>query len=336
MRKFGFLLLFIVIPKSFSQASDFKNINFSRADLIAKTYQSKNLNDLNKLTSNLTKKLDTDVEKFRAIYIWITHNIANDFRLYAKNHRKRKRFKNDSIKLEKWNSRFKNILFKKLLKRKRTICTGYAYLLKEMCASVGIKSIMVNGSGRTSTMDVEDLAYANHTWNLVKLNNKWYLCDPTWSTGISYPEDGKFIFNYDNGYFLTEPKIFFFNHFPVVPEHSLLAPNMPSFNEFVEKPVLYAKGYTILSDHISPKKMYHEVRRNEEFTFQYLLKKEIDLKKVKFVFTNNVSEKTVKPMVSLNDSLLTLKHTFKKRGFYDVHFYLDNDIIATYTFKILK
>ena len=336
MHKFGVLLFLIVIYKGFSQESDFKHINFSRADNIAKTYKSKNLNDLNKITSALTSRLDTDVEKFRAIYIWITHNIANDFGLYSKNHRKRKRFKNDSIKLEKWNSRFKKILFKKLLKRKRTICTGYAYLLKEMCAIAGIKSIMVNGSGRTSTMDEEDLAYANHTWNLVKLNNKWYLCDPTWSTGISYPEEGKFIFNYDNGYFLTEPKIFFFNHFPLSKEHSLLAPNTPNFNEFVEMPVLYAKAYTILSDHINPKKMYHEVHKNQEFTFEYLLKKSINLRKVKFIFTNSVSERTVKPLVSLNKNSLTLKHTFKKRGFYDLHFYIGDDIIATYTFKVVK
>ena len=65
-------------------------------------------------TLNLTKNLHTEVEKVRAIYMWICHNVANDYRLYTLNDRKRKRFKKDSIRLTEWNSTFKKTLFKKL------------------------------------------------------------------------------------------------------------------------------------------------------------------------------------------------------------------------------
>jgi transglutaminase/protease-like cytokinesis protein 3 len=181
-----FFLFFIHI--CVAQQSDFSHINFSKANFNAKTVKTKKLFELNKLTHNLTKDLKTDIEKFRAIYLWICKNIANDFSLYFLNQRKRKRFAIDSIKLQNWNSKFKNKLFKKLLKNKRTICTGYAYLLKEMCAIVGIESKMVNGFGRTATVNFTKLNIPNHTWNIVKINNKWYLCDPTWSTGISFPD----------------------------------------------------------------------------------------------------------------------------------------------------
>ena len=50
-----------------------------------------------------------------------------------------------------------------------------------MSAIVGIKVLMVNGFGRTSAVDFSKLTMPNHTWNAVNLNNKWYLCDPTWA-----------------------------------------------------------------------------------------------------------------------------------------------------------
>lgn len=336
MLKKTFLFLFFITTVGFGQQSDFKHINFSKADRIAKNYKTKRLLELNKITYNLTKNLETDVEKLRAIYVWICSNIANDFRLYSLNERKRKRFVKDSIKLQNWNSKFKKTLFKKLLKKKRTICTGYAYLLKEMCSLVGIESKMVNGFGRTSSVDFETLNMPNHTWSIVKLNNKWYLCDPTWSTGISFPEEGRFQFDYNNGYFLADPKLFIQNHFPIEKKYTLLNEETPQFLAFTELPLIYNDAFIYLKENISPKKMHQTITQHQTFTFQYKLKRKINSDNIKFIFTNNTTEKTIKPEVSIKNNLLTLKHTFKKRGFYDVHLYIDKKIIATYTFRILK
>lgn len=336
MQKVLLFLFIFSVGTFFSQKSDFSTINFSIADNRAKSYKNRNLLKLNEFTFKLTKGLPTDVEKFRAIYIWITHNIENDFRLYALNKRKRDKFKKDSIKLFEWNSQFKKKLFKKLLKRKRTICSGYAYLLKEMCDVVGIDVKIVNGFGRSNDMDLEDLEYPNHAWNIVKLNEKWYLCDPTWASGISYPDENKFVFKYNDGLFLTPPKLFFQTHFPINKNYSLLNDQTPTLKEFAEMPFLYGNAYNYLDAHVTPKVMYHEIKQNQTFTFQYQLKKKIDLKKVKLIFTNTSTEKTIKPKITLQNKLLNLEHKFSKRGYYDVHFYVGKDIIATYTFKIVK
>jgi transglutaminase/protease-like cytokinesis protein 3 len=336
MKKIIFFFLFIFSTVNFAQQSDFKNISFGKADRIAKKTKTKRLYKLNELTFNLTKDLETDVEKVRAIYVWICNNIANDFKLYSTNERKRKRFVKDSIKLQNWNSKFKKILFKKLLKKKRTICTGYAYLFKEMCTIAGIESRMVNGFGRTSSVDLSTLNMPNHTWNVVKLNNKWYLCDPTWSTGISFPEEGRFKFDYNDGYFLADPKMFIQNHFPLEKKYSLLKEETPSVLEYSELPLFYNDAFTVLKENIFPKKMHHTLTQNDSFVFKYLLKKEIDLKRIKFVIYSGVNERSFKPKASLKDSLLTLKHTFKRKGFYDFHLYIEDKLIATYVFKIVK
>lgn len=336
MPKTTFFLFLFYASFCFSQQSDFKHINFSKADKIANATKSKRLYELNKLTYNLTNNLETDVEKLRAIYIWICNNIANDFRLYASNERKRNRFEKDSLKLENWNSKFKKTLFKKLLKKKKTICTGYAYLLKEMCKIVGIESYMVNGFARTATVDFSKLTMPNHTWNVVKLNNKWYLCDPTWSTGISFPEEGRFQFIYNDGYFLADPELFFYNHFPVDLQFSLLGETTPNFTEYTELPLIYGDAFTTIKEHVLPKKMHHNLTKNSDFTFQYVLKNKVDLQKIKFIVDNGISEKMIIPKIAVENNILTLKHTFKNRGFFDVHLYIEERLIATYTFKIAK
>ena len=319
-----------------AQRSDFKETSFAKADRIAESFKSKRLYELNKITLNLTKDLNTDVEKVRAIYKWICLNIASDFRLYTKNERKRKKYKNDSLKLAAWNSELKRDLFSKLLKRKKTICTGYAYLFKAMCDVIDIENKMVYGFGRTPDIVSFDADYPNHTWNAVKLNNKWYLCDATWAAGTSYPDDNRFIFKYNDGYFLTPPKLFIANHYPIQSEFALLGNNIPTFSEFNKMPLLYGAAYTYLKEHKSPKKMHHTLKKDSVMSFSYQFKSIVDVTKLKFIVSNGPLDRTKKPTIIYKKDYTLLKQKFDKPGFYDVHLYYKDEILATYVFEVEK
>ena len=63
------------------------------------------------------------------------------------------------------------------------MCTGYAYLIKEMCFIADLDCEIIDGYARAFDANVNGLESLNHSWNAVKLNNKWYLCDATWSSG---------------------------------------------------------------------------------------------------------------------------------------------------------
>ena len=337
MRTLSILLLFFISLSFYSQQSDFKSFDFTKVDKIAKNFKAKRLNDLNNITYNLTKDFDTDIEKFRAIFIWITHNVSNDYKLYAKNSRKRKKFEEDTIKLEEWNSKFKKLIFNQLIRKKRTICTGYAYLLKEMSDIVGIKAEIVNGYGRTVDVNVEDFEDPNHSWNVVKLNDKWYLCDPTWAAGISYPDRGKFVFSYNDGLFLTEPNLFLFNHYPIYSQYSLTS-STPTLSEFANLPLLYSETYNTINAHIAPKKMHHEITQNDFISFEYELKEGISIPhdKIKLIAVSSVTERTYRPEVVQDGNKIQLKYQFKRRGFYDVHIYMGETLIASYTVDVKK
>lgn len=331
------IVCFIFAWQSFAQVSDFNNINFKKADSIALAYKNEALTNLPNLAYNLTSNLATDVERFRAIYRWVCNSISNDYNLYLKNKRKRERFKDDSTKLKKWNADFRETLFKKLRKDKRTICTGYAYLVKELADLANLKCEIVHGFGRVSTTDVENLNMPNHSWNAIKLNDKWYLCDPTWASGTPDPETNKFTFNYNDGFFLADPELFAVNHFPIDSKWWLLDEDSPSFKAFLASPVIYGKAYKNLVKHNAPKQMHHVIKKNKSLHFNYELKEGIKAKKVSFLVDNGNFDTKKKPTkVVLKNQSLSLDHQFTKTGFYDVHLYFGKDLISTYTVKVEK
>lgn len=335
MKSLRLILFYTIICQSHAQISDFKHIDFEKADNVALLYQGNDLNNLPELVFNLTNNLNTDVERFRAIYRWVCNNIANDYGLYLKNKRKRRRYKEDSTKLKSWNETFRKQLFKKLLKDNRTICTGYAYLVKALSQLADLECEIVQGYGRVSTTDIENLDLPNHSWNVVKLNNKWYLSDPTWASGLPDPETNAFTFQYNEGFFLPNPELFAVNHFPVEDQWWLLDDDYPSFEAFLASPIIYGKAYKNLRLHKAPKQMHHIIKKYEKVTFAYKLQKAVSSDAIRLLIDNGYTNKrTVPSTISIMDQSLNIEHQFNSKGFYDVHLYIGDDLISTYTVEV--
>jgi hypothetical protein len=329
------LLFFVFTGYINAQISDFNHIDFKKADSIALSLKEENLSNLPQLAYKLTANLNTDIERFRAIYRWVCDNIANDYGLYIKNNRKRQRFKEDSIKLNAWNTKFRLKLFNTLLNKKRTICTGYAYLVKTLANFAHLECEIVQGYGRVSTTNIETLDLPNHSWNVIRLNKKWYLCDPTWASGIPNPKTNKFNFNYNDGFFLTNPELFAVNHFPIESKWWLLEDNIPSFSNFLKAPVIYGNAYKNLELHYAPQQMHHNIKKHEKVAFKYELKDTLNIKDVQLFFDNGFNTWKDKPTsISLKNKSLELEHQFNQTGFYDVHLYLGEDLISTYTVEV--
>ena len=327
--------LVFVFQLQYAQISDFETINFKLADSIALKYKNEPLSNLPKLSHDLTVNLNSEAEKFRALFKWICVNLSNDYGLYHRNMRKRYRFKNDSLKLSEWNDTFKRIIFKKMVKDKRTICTGYAYLLKELSNLIGLECEIVHGYGKTSTTLIYEDTAPNHSWNVVKLNGKWYLADPTWASGIPDPETNKFKFYFNDGYFLGYPELFAVNHFPLEEQWLLLSHKAPDFETFLKNPIIYGGAYTYLKSIEKPTGMHLDIKKHDQLIFNYKLKIVIDTKSVMLRINNGFKDITIAPdYIKLEDGVLILKHRFDHKGFYDVHLLIDEMLISTHTVKV--
>ena len=195
-------------------SSENVSVDYRKADSIATHYQGHELGNLMLLSHRLTANLDTDVEKFRAIYRWVCDNIAYDYGYFALNKSKRDKYQHQPQKLAVWNQEFSKRVFQRLLKHKKTVCTGYAYLVRELATFAGIECQIVDGYGRSAVANLKGEGIPNHSWNAVKLAGQWYLCDPTWSTGF-VDSRGTFHKKFKEAYFLTKPQVFVQNHYPL-------------------------------------------------------------------------------------------------------------------------
>ncbi|MEO6347276.1 MAG: transglutaminase domain-containing protein [Aquaticitalea sp.] len=327
--------LFIVSFQCVAQKADFESINFQQADNRALECKNDRLDNLPQLAQHLTSQLPTEVEKFRAIYRWVCNNIANDYLLYERNMHKRQRFKDDPLKLKAWNEKFKKISFQKMRDDHKAICTGYAYLVKELSALVNIPCEVVHGYAKTSTINVETLNMPNHSWNAVELNGKWYLCDPTWASGIPNADTFLFEFSYNDGFFLASPELFAINHFPEDTKWLLLDKNAPSFEDFLEAPILYGKAYSYLSRYSQPSKMHDTIQKNESVTLKCELLNPVKIEDIKLLIDNGRNSKKIHPEeTTIINKTLTIKYAFEHSGFYDVHLYFGPDLISTFTVKV--
>jgi hypothetical protein len=334
----GFVFYFLLFSIfSFGQRSDFKHIDFQKADSIAHYYKGQSLKNLPVLTHHLTANLTTDVEKFRAIYTWVSTNIENDYSSYVKTVKKRKKLFENKEALLEWNNNYAPKVFENLLKHRKTACTGYAYLIRELAGLAGIQCKIVNGFGRTATLSIDENSIPNHSWNAIELNGKWYLCDPTWSAGKIYIDENgpRFQADYFDGYFLADPALFIKNHFPLDLEWTL-TDIPPTFKDFTEGPVVYKEAFGLDVIPVTPIKMHLEAVKNDQLSFRLNSPKTLKEENLFLVLKNGSSSKTITPEIKRIKNDYVLQHTFDKSGRFDVHIMVEETIIATYVVKIKR
>ncbi|OYU95302.1 MAG: hypothetical protein CFE21_13465 [Bacteroidetes bacterium B1(2017)] len=171
-----------------------------------------------KLATAICKNANTDEDKAKAIFAWITYHIKYDGN----------RYKQSSIKRYSSNH---------ILWRKRALCDEYANLFNDLCKAVDVKSFTVDGYFKSATVEFDDTLYTSeHAWNMVKIDQSWQLVDVTISAGyLTYVPSFlerlnallfrpitrsklKFIRSQDTSYFLSDPNYFVATHLPSLPE----------------------------------------------------------------------------------------------------------------------
>ncbi|WP_346882224.1 transglutaminase domain-containing protein [uncultured Algibacter sp.] len=318
-----------------AQSSDFKHINFKKADSIASTHYNSRLTNLPLLAFKLTKDLDTKVEKFRAIHTWVCQNIESDYAFAEKTIRKRKKYKNNQDAFSVWNARVKASVFKRLLNDKKTICSGYAYLLKHLSTLADIECEIVNGYSKTVNTNIGKIDIPNHSWNAVRLNNSWYLVDATLASGIFLVENHIFLKNYNNGYFLADPELFSKSHYPL--DHKwLLLDNNLTLTDFVDAPLIYSSSYKHNVWPVSPKRLETKVSTEKDIIFSFKTLDGIEINDFQLVINKGFKLEKVKPNIIDEAGYIMFKYRFSKKGNYDVHLKIKDDIVASFTVHVAK
>lgn len=332
--KLSIILFWLVHSYVIAQISDFKHINFTKANNIAKLHEGATLDNLPLLSYKLTHKLSTDVEKFRAIYSWVCQNIKGDNVQHNRVAIAQQKHKDNPKGYLQWNETYKATAFSKLLKSKKTMCTGYAYLIRELCLLANIECKIINGYSRSVDANIAALDIVNHSWNAVKLNNKWYLCDATWSSGY-IDAYNSFITEYNDGYFLTEPTFFAKTHFPT--DKDWLFTDKVTMQSFTKAPLIYGEAYKHNIQPTNSQTMHMTINKGDTITFSFVSPHHSFNKAISMVRFVGQKEKTYRiDNFRNNNGQISFTYQFKHKGKFDTHIKVNDDIIATYTIKVKK
>lgn len=215
------LFLFVCLF-SISASSQERTI---RQDLLSADSVARNTeyhNDIYQLTRELTSPFNEDLLKARTIFIWITENLAYDYRLYNRMQEGKppkgpvcKEGQDCDKVVREWEIKYLN----KILKKKKAVCNGYSLLFKKMCEQAGLRAEIIPGYTKNKSYQVGSTGLPDHAWNAVWINNDWLLLDATWAAGgCSESEStGKltgFKRMYNEYYWATSFEDLCRNHFP--------------------------------------------------------------------------------------------------------------------------
>lgn len=166
--------------------------DYQTIDRIARNinYTGSSVTELAKI---LSQYANTEAEKARIIYVWITHNITYDVVSFLN-----KNYPDPSPTI--------------VLKNRLAVCSGYANLYQTLAERMGLHSAIITGYAKGLGHLVGDSSNANHAWNGVKINNSWYLIDATWGAGTI--NNNQFQRQFNPHYFATPPKQLIYSHFP--------------------------------------------------------------------------------------------------------------------------
>lgn len=227
----------IICPNPYTKEEVLANYDFTEIDKFAISKQSTSF--LSKtpkdVVNALTKKYrDDEMKMFRVIFRWIASlNIeAIDYQNMKTNE-------------------MRYFLNLQILNK-----MSYSEILCMLCNCANIECQEVKGLQKHEQYDFgEDL---NHnlqgTWNVVRINKLWFLCNVNFASGSVNENERKFTtlssifklhsysrkfsYSFDEFYFLTNPEVLIYDHFPTNHKHQLLPREVDS-KEFRDQVYLW-------------------------------------------------------------------------------------------------
>jgi predicted DNA-binding ArsR family transcriptional regulator len=184
LRYFFAIILFLSILKLEAQNGNSAQL----ADYTRFSIPRSQSNTTSQIADYIKKNFKTDDEKVWAAYSWVTSNIKYD--------------KDSLHRVISEESADERVTF--AMRRRKGVCENFAAIFADICKKANIESFFIEGLSREGG----GINKQPHAWNAAKIDNEWFLFDPTWDAGL---RAGNF------RYFKIAPADFISSHYPYDP-----------------------------------------------------------------------------------------------------------------------
>jgi transglutaminase/protease-like cytokinesis protein 3 len=211
MKNILICLTILIGGEAFTQT--IKKEKLSRVDSIVRSKKI-STRDLEVLADTLLASFPTDSEKVRAMYFWITENIAYDYDKIQNTVQNQRGQLPEGMDEDLWEYK---LVYNVVAKRKG-VCADYTRLFQYLCEYYKIPCESITGYGYMGPAITKFLFVtgpeSDHAWNAVMINRKWYLIDVTWGSGNKLDNGKRTKGVRTDDYYLTPPEKFILDHHP--------------------------------------------------------------------------------------------------------------------------
>ncbi|MEM6722901.1 MAG: transglutaminase domain-containing protein [Bacteroidota bacterium] len=224
-----------------------KSKSFRAIDRFARDATESDGRNLKAMAQYLASGCETDLEKARAIYVWLTKNISYDDVGYNVGNY-------DAYEADE------------VFQVRKTVCGGFSNLFQAMGEEMGLEIQTVSGYAKGFAFaNGETLNEPNHAWNIIKIDGKWRIFDATWGEGNGVNVNGQLISKkqFDDYWFDVDPYEAIFTHFPENPSLAFVEPVI-SLTEYGQLPYIRNSYFKLGFD---GETTYRKVLSNPDLVF---------------------------------------------------------------------
>lgn len=176
--------------------------NYASVDKLALNTPPSKTASVKILSDYLCAEQPDETHKIRAIYAWITLNIA---------------YFDSTDEDELWATpeHIKRQNPEQVLRNQNAVCQGFANLFCALAKEAGIPCEVATGLVKNADGTVERIG---HAWAVARVENQWHLFDPTWAV----PAPGLNRWIVKEPFFKADPERFLLQHLPDDPVWQLL------------------------------------------------------------------------------------------------------------------
>lgn len=133
------------------------------------------LDEIQNISNDICKGIESDYEKLRAISRWVSDNIYYDHPAFSNG------APQECLSLEY------------MLNNRSSICGGYANMTSALCAAQGIRCLNISGMAiNNGKCYLQNEPGEFHEWNVAEIDGRRIIIDSGWNSGNDFNYDGTF------------------------------------------------------------------------------------------------------------------------------------------------